>query len=218
MTESDKKHPLALRIMVVVAVVLATIGIVIVVRRALNLTGYIETYVHPKYGAFDDSFTRYPFLTFIHIIPGGLFMLLAPLQFMPWIRNHKPRFHRFSGYVLLICGLLIGFTAIIMSFKLVIGGANETAATLVFAVLFLFALSKAFYYILHRNVALHREWMIRMFAIGLAIATIRPIVGMFFAISALSPQEFFGIAFWLGFIIHFIAAELWINYTREAKD
>jgi hypothetical protein len=56
--------------------------------------------------------------------------------------------------------------------------------------------------------------MIRAFAIGLAVATVRPIVGMFFAFSGLSPQEFFGFAFWIGFTLHLIAAEVWINYTR----
>jgi hypothetical protein len=59
--------------------------------------------------------------------------------------------------------------------------------------------------------------MIRAFAIALAIATIRPIMGIFFATSRLThltPHEFFGIAFWLGFSIHLVAAEAWINYTR----
>jgi hypothetical protein len=67
------------------------------------------------------------------------------------------------------------------------------------------------------SIAQHREWMIRAFAIGLAVATIRPIVGLFFAFSRLThltPQQFFGTAFWLGFTLHLIAAEIWINYTR----
>ena len=59
--------------------------------------------------------------------------------------------------------------------------------------------------------------MIRAFAIGPAVATTRPIVGAFFAtrrFSHLTPHDFFGIAFWLGFTTHLIAAEIWINYTR----
>jgi len=56
--------------------------------------------------------------------------------------------------------------------------------------------------------------MLRAFAIGLAIATIRPIVVLFFALTDLSTREFFGIAFWIGFSIHLIAAEIWIQHTR----
>jgi hypothetical protein len=197
-----------------VVIVLAIIGIVVVLRRALTLTGFIKTYVNPKFGAFDSAFALHPVLTFIHIIPGSLFMIFAPLQFVPKIRLHYLWFHRISWRILVILGLIIGITALVMSFKMAIGGANETAATFVFAIIFLFSLIKAFYHILRREVALHREWMIRMFAIGFAIATVRPIVGMFFAFSHLSPHEFFGIAFWLGFTIHLIAAEAWISYTR----
>jgi uncharacterized membrane protein YsdA (DUF1294 family) len=113
--------------------------------------------------------------------------------------------------------MIIGGTALVMSPSMAIGGANETAATIFFAILFLFALVKAFLSICQGKVALHREWMIRMFAIGLAVATVRPIVGVFFAtrsITHLTPHDFFGTAFWLGFTIHLIAAEIWINYTR----
>jgi hypothetical protein len=102
-----------------------------------------------------------------------------------------------------------------------IGGANETAATMLFAAVFLFALAKAFLSIRRGRVAVHREWMIRAFAIGLAVTTTRPIVGVFFAtrrLTHLTPHDFFGIAFWLSFTIHLIAAEAWINYTRPANQ
>jgi hypothetical protein len=113
--------------------------------------------------------------------------------------------------------MIIGSTALVMSPQMAIGGANETAATMLFATLFLFALVKGFLAIRRGKVALHREWMIRAFAIGLAVATTRPIVGAFFAtrsITHLTPHDFFGTAFWLGFTINLIAAEAWINYTR----
>ena len=87
-----------------------------------------------------------------------------------------------------------------------------------FAIIFLFGLGKAFRHIRRRELAHHREWMIRTFAIGLAVATVRPIVGMFFTLTNLSPQEFFGAAFWLGFTLHLVLAEIWINYTRPRSS
>ena len=114
-----------------------------------------------------------------------------------------------------ICGYLIGFSALVMAFRAPIGGVNETAATALYAIFFLAALSMALRHILRRQVLLHREWMLRAFAIGLAVATIRPIVGIFFAFSGLAPQVFFGTAFWIGFTLHLVAAEVWINYTRS---
>ncbi len=114
--------------------------------------------------------------------------------------------------------MIIGVTALVMSPRMAIGGANETAATTLFAILFLFALGKAFVAIRKGKIALHREWMIRGFAIGLAVTFVRPIVGVFFAtsrITHLTPHDFFGTAFWLGFTIQTIAAEVWINYSRR---
>jgi hypothetical protein len=59
--------------------------------------------------------------------------------------------------------------------------------------------------------------MIRAFSIGLAVATIRPIIAVFFAtspFSGLTPYEFFGVGFWIGFALHFVVAEVWIQWTR----
>jgi uncharacterized membrane protein len=153
----------------------------------------------------------------VHIIPAFLFMVLGPLQFVQPIRSRYLRFHRWSGRILVASGLIIGFTAIWMSLTMSIGGVNQAAATLLFAILFLFSLGKAFLHIRRREIPQHREWMLRAFAIGLAVATIRPIVGVFFATSRfthLTPHDFFGTAFWIGFTVQLIAAEAWILYTR----
>ena len=114
-----------------------------------------------------------------------------------------------------------GVTALTMTTRMAIGGATERAATTLFGLLFLVALARAFTCIRRREVALHREWMIRAFSLGLAVATVRPIVGAFFAtrrLTGLTPPEFFGIAFWLGFTMHLIAAEAWINHRRGRRS
>ncbi len=151
-------------------------------------------------------------------MPGLLFVVLGPLQFSHTLRERHLQWHRWSGRIVLLCGMVIGVSALVMSFGMpAIGGVNQAAATTLFALFFLFALGNAFRHILRREIALHREWMIRAFSIGLAVATIRPIVGIFFATSrstGLTPYEFFGTAFWIGFVLHLIAAEAWINRTR----
>jgi uncharacterized membrane protein len=148
-------------------------------------------------------------------------MLLGPLQFSSSIRARHLRWHRWSGRLFVACGFVIGISALIMSFGMpAIGGVNQAAATTLFGCYFLVALSRAFWLIRRREIALHREWMIRAFSIGLAVATIRPIMGIFFAtsrFSELKPREFFGIAFWIGFVLHLIAAEAWIHATQSPR-
>jgi hypothetical protein len=63
--------------------------------------------------------------------------------------------------------------------------------------------------------------MIRAYAIGLGVATVRPIVGVFFAtrrLTHLTPHDFFGIAFWLGFLISIATAEAWIRVTPQWRQ
>jgi uncharacterized membrane protein len=168
--------------------------------------------------ALDEIFARYPIVTLIHILPALLFLTLGLLQFSPTFRDRHLQWHRWNGRVLFVCGIVVGTSALTMSFGMpAIGGVNQAAATTLFALFFLFALGKAVRHIRRREIALHREWMIRAFSIGLAVATIRPIIGIFFATSpftGLTPYEFFGTAFWIGFVLHLIAAEAWIQWTR----
>jgi uncharacterized membrane protein len=153
----------------------------------------------------------------IHVVPGLLFTVIGPFQFSESIRARYLQWHRWNGRIFIATGSIIGISALLMSFTMQsIGGVNQAAATVLFGSFFLFALSKAFWHIRRREVALHRQWMIRAFAIGLAVASIRPIVGIFFAtsrFSGLTPAQFFGTAFWIGFVLHLIAAEAWIHAT-----
>jgi uncharacterized membrane protein len=214
-----------------VVIVLALIGIAVVVRRTTNLVPILINGYHPpaaasnpiaaQFAALDDVFARYPVLTLVHILPGLLFMVLGPLQFSATLRTRHLHWHRWSGRVYLVCSLVIGVSALVMSVAMPpIGGITQAVATTLFALFFLVALGKAYWHVLHREIAQHRAWMIRAFAIGLAVATIRPIIGLFFAtsrFSELTPDTFFGIAFWIGFVLHLIAAEVWIQWTRPQR-
>ena len=196
---------------------LVLIGIAAVTRRTLVLLwpGQFSGGQANPAAALDAGFARQKALTLVHILPGALFLSLGALQFLPGMRQKHLPFHRWSGRFLVALGLVIGTSALTMSFKKNIGGPNETAATTLFAIVFLICLARAFVLIRRKDVARHREWMIRAYAVALGVATTRPIVGMFFAFRRLTPHEFFGIAFWLGFTITLMAAELWIDYTRQ---
>ena len=101
-----------------------------------------------------------------------------------------------------ICGTIVGVSALVMSFGMpAIGGVTQAAATTLLGAFFLFALSRAF-------------------SIGLAVVTIRPIIGLFFAtsrFSGLTLREFFGVAFWIGFTLHLITAGAWIHPTKRGQ-
>jgi hypothetical protein len=167
----------------------------------------------------DAHFADHRAITLAHILPAVLFMILGPLQFVGSLRANYPAYHRWSGRVFLAASAIVGTTGLAMSFGKTIGGRDEKAATILFGTLFLASLIMALWYAIHRQFAEHREWMIRGYSIGLAVAAIRPIMGAFFAAAVArghvpQPGQFFGTAFWIGFALQTIAAELWIRWSR----
>jgi uncharacterized membrane protein len=213
--DAKKRTP---RIIWAGVIFLVVIGVAAVIRRMLVLI-WPQTFgggASNPAAALDAGFAKHMALTFVHILPGALFLMLAPLQFVSRIREKHLQVHRWMGRILVVCGLIIGVTALVMSYTMNIGGPNETAATTLYGIVFLICLIKAYLHIRRKEVPRHREWMIRAYGVGLGVATTRPIVGMFFALRRLTPHEFFGIAFWLGFTITFLVAEYWVDYTRHA--
>ena len=201
---------------------LAFIGLAVAVRRSVVLLkpGALSTRKNPAV-ELDNAFANRSTLTLAHILPAMLFMVLGPLQFVRSLRSKYPQVHRWSGRIFLAASAVVGVTGLTLAFGKTIGGLDEKSAIVLFGSFFLVALAKALWHALRREFDQHREWMIRGYAIGLAVATIRPIMGTFFAAAVLrghrpDPHEFFGTAFWIGFTLQMIAAEIWINYTRPA--
>jgi uncharacterized membrane protein len=166
--------------------------------------------------AVEAGYQQQSALVLAHVVPGLLFMILGPFQFIPGMRSRHPQLHRWSGRIFLLASGVIGTSGLLMGWKTPIGGASETTAITFFGGLFLFELGKAFLHVRRRQIAQHREWMIRAFILGLAIATDRPMFGLFFVFSRMPLPEFFAIALWLSFCLHLVAAEVWINWTRPA--
>ena len=163
---------------------------------------------------FDRWFAAYPVLTFLHVLLGGIFLTLAPSQFSSRIRKRYVRFHRWSGRVLVLTALPIGLSGLLLAALFPYGGPAAASAAFAAGALFLVALIRAFVAIRRRDVARHREWMIRMFSVGLGIATVRVVGLLLFAITGARFQDIAGLSFWVGWVSTFAAAELWIRHTR----
>lgn len=88
--------------------------------------------------------------------------------------------------------------------------------------LFLVELSKGFFHIRARQIILHREWMIRAFALALAIATMRlidvPTVIVVSATGIPTHQQLAVLAIIadaVAFLLHAVVAEIWIRSSRR---
>ena len=164
---------------------------------------------------FNRWFATHPILTLVHIVPGSLFFILGPFQFSSRIRARYTRFHRWSGRLVALTALPVGLSGLLFGVVFPFGGPLASSAIFVAGATFLLAVTRAFIAIRRHDVARHREWMIRMFAIGLGISTVR-IVGLVLLpiIPTRSLELRTGLSFWIGFAFTFAAAEFWVRHTR----
>jgi hypothetical protein len=187
------------------------ISVAVVLRRAVALAHPPQS-APPQLAALDAAFASHAALTLAHIIPALAFVVLAPFVYL----------RRFAGAawperLLFPLGAVVGATAYAMS-SYSVGGWVERSAVLLFNTLFLFSLFRAWR--LRREPILKLRWMTRAIAVLLGIATTRPVMGIFFAtsrITHLAPEQFFGIAFWIGFSINTLVVELWLR-SPEGKS
>ena len=168
-------------------------------------------------GTFEERYVRFAVPAYLHIVPGMIYLLGACFQLSRRFRTRHLRVHRRLGKVVLGAGLLSGIFALVFGAPNSYGGFWESVATVVFSSYFLVALGLALRSILRRDVTAHRRWMIRAFAIGLAVGTIRLWVGLFAGLGVLSLQESFAPAFWIAFTMHALAAELWLRWRPSAS-
>ena len=204
------------RLMWITMIVLCVIGGGVAIRRMVALA-FPPQNPPAQFAGLDEAFAQKRILTLIHIIPALLLVTLVPFQFSRNFRNRHLHVHRWMGRIVIVLGLIIGISAVPMVWHPV-GGAIEVSCILFFDALFLFSLLRAYRLIRRGEVAQHREWMIRAMSVALGVATVRPIMGVFFATSLLTgmtPHDFFGIAFWTGFMLTWIVGEMWIRYTRR---
>src|SRR5262249_44828638 len=157
---------------------LALVGIASVIGRFastlefLTDADFVDVREAPPGAAdFNGRYYEHPYLTLVHVVAGLLFMVLGPIQFWPAVRNRWIRFHRFSGRVFFVASLAGVISALAFVPMLPVFGSFSTKVGVVVAgVAFLICLVQGYVCIRRREIALHREWMIRTFAIGLGIS------------------------------------------------
>jgi hypothetical protein len=159
-----------------------------------------------------------PLITFLHVLPAGLWMVLAPFQFVKRIRSRWLNYHRWTGRLLVTLGLLIGLSALFMAWITPIAGWGERLIMAIYGPLFLVSLGKSFYHIRNHQVIQHREWMIRAFALTLAVSTVRLIeIPLLITVGLAWLQVVYIISNLTAFTSHLLVAEIWIRITRRKR-
>jgi len=168
---------------------------------------------------FGRNYVAHPWPAYLHIVPGLAYLVGATFQLSAKFRRRHLKLHRRLGRVLIGCGAFSVGMAVFIGISHPFGGLSETSATVVFGLWFLSCLAVAFAAVRRRDIAEHRRWMIRAFAVGTGIATIRLWTGAFIALHHATTSEppngpvaeTFGLAFWLGLGMNVAIGEWWLR-------
>jgi uncharacterized membrane protein len=110
----------------------------------------------------------------LHIVGASLFCVLGAFQFAPAFRGRRPIWHRNVGRTLIACGLAAALSGLWMSlFYPPVDGDGELLRgfRLLFGVAMIGCIGLGFVAIRRRDIAQHRAWIARGYAIGLGAGT-----------------------------------------------
>lgn len=205
----------------IVIILLSVVAMASAVRRTVSSVEILAKGWKPAEQAdpFEDRYARRPVLSLVHSIAGILIIATGPFQFSATVRKRWMKLHRLCGRIFIVAGLVAATTAFIFLALLPVFGNFTSKTAMTFGGTYFFiAIIMAYIRIRQRRIQAHREWMIRSYALGLAIATLRvmllilssPPIGIPFV-------EAWDTVMWLGFVINAAIAEVWINLTRPGK-
>jgi uncharacterized membrane protein len=109
----------------------------------------------------------------VHVVAVALFALLGAFQFSAGIRRRRPGWHRRSGRMLVVAGLVVAGSGLWMTlfYPDAPGGVLSWAVRLLVGSGMAGSIVLAFAAIRRRDIPSHRAWMIRAYALAAGVGT-----------------------------------------------
>jgi hypothetical protein len=184
----------------------------------LGVAGYALAYVvlgarmYPPPLA--DSFLARPWGIYPHAFFGMLALGLAPFQFLRVTLIRRRWLHRLTGRSYMVAALLTGVAGLYMSWHS-FGGMVTHLGFGGMAVALLGCTTIAWLKIRRREIAAHREWVIRSFALLFSAVTLRLWLPLLEAgLGGFEPAYLW--VSWVSWLPNLLVAELYLRRTRNA--
>jgi len=189
-------------------ILVLSLGVVAYAVVAYSLFA-LGTVVHPDMRA---GFEANRVAIYTHIFASAVALPLGPIQFSVRLRTARPGLHRWLGRTYLGVGVLVGGAAgFVMAFH-AFGGRVSQLGFGCLAIAWLYTGARAYLAIRAREVASHRRWMVRNFALTFAAVTLR--LWLPASVAAGVP---FGLAYpaiaWLCWVPNVLFAEVLLGRT-----
>jgi uncharacterized membrane protein len=122
----------------------------------------------------DARYAASPLPVVLHIVAATVFAIVGAFQFSTGLRRRRPGWHRRAGRALVVAGLVVALSALWLNqFHPRADATREVLypLRLAFGVAMVVTILLALAAIRRRDVARHRAWMMRSYAIGLVAGT-----------------------------------------------
>lgn len=149
----------------------------------------------------------------MHVIGGGIVLLCGGFQFWPWLRSKYSQVHRWSGRVYLSFVLIGGIGGLILAPNSD-GGLVAHFGFGTLAVFWLFSGYHAYTSIRRGDVAAHRAWMMRNFAMAFGAVTLRIYLGIF-QLWDVPFSESYPVTAWISWVPNLIAIEWYLALSSS---
>ena len=163
------------------------------------------------------KYNSVPVVMLLHVVPGGLFLLAAPLQLSAGLRRRYTVVHRSLGYALLLLAIPFALTGLYIGVRQPMFGPVGATAAVFLGGFFLHAGVRAYVAIRAGDRVSHRAWMLRFIALAYGIAVMRALSAAAFTLFPVSMQDIGAPMFWIGPIVSALLAEWWIRRTDPAS-
>jgi len=163
------------------------------------------------------KYNSLPVVMLLHVVPGGLFLLAAPLQLSARLRSRYAVVHRSLGYLLLLLAIPFALTGLYIGVRNPMFGPVGATAAVLLGSAFIHAGVRAYAAIRAGDRVSHRAWMLRFLALAYSIAVMRALSMIAFTLFSVSMSDIGAALFWIGPILSALAAEWWIRRTTPAS-
>lgn len=154
---------------------------------------------------------------FGHALIASPVLLIAPLQFMPGLRQSRPAVHRWLGRVFLANCMIAALLGVYLGSTIYLPGSRVPLSLL--GSLWFFFAAVAWQAARRRDFVNHRKFAIRAFALGAAFVWVRIISRMQEDIFSFMPTEDLQETTkeWLTLFLPILVTELWLNWGPTAR-
>lgn len=203
-------------------IIVRTPGFITLVLLSLGVSAYaVVAYVFLPLGAvlhpdMRASFETYRVGVYAHVFASVAALALGPFQFSRPLRTRRPGLHRGMGRLYLGVGVLIGGVAGLFMALHAFGGWVSRLGFAGLALAWLYTGFRAYLAIRGGDVATHRRWMVRNFALTFAAVTLR--LWLPASIASGMPFELaYPVIAWLCWVPNLLVAEWYFNRAPQAR-